>query len=221
MMKLYDHLFKDTSKRWHLLVLTAVLFILPVSCFEHSVPFFGSPLNGGDVEDQTWTWHDVEGMQCRDGSPTGIGLRVNDPKRLAIYLNGGGACFNAITCASNPSSFNEDDLFDLQDRADGIFDFTRLENPIREWSAMFVPYCTGDVHLGTRQNGFALEVEDEQAYVGSYNFERALQYIQPYFINSDVEEILIFGSSAGGYSVYTHFIKVKRYFPGVKTYRDQ
>jgi hypothetical protein len=203
------------AKKISLSILLASLFILPISCFE-GFPIFGPPLSGTDVVQNEWTWHDVEGSVCRDGSPTGIGLRVQDPKRLAIYLNGGGACFNDLTCASNPSSFNEDDLFDLEDSQFGIFDFSRPENPIRDWSVMFVPYCTGDVHLGTRYQGVALGVDEPQAFVGSYNFEKALTFIKPYFDQNEVEEILLFGSSAGGYAVYTHFMKVKRFFPNAK-----
>jgi hypothetical protein len=205
------HLLKITG----IVLLAAVLLLLPVACFD-GMPVFGPPLDGAEVEEREWTWYDVEGSICRDGSPTGVGLRVDDPKRLAIYLNGGGACFNDLTCASNPSSFGEVDLYDLEDQADGIFDLDRLENPLRGWSMMFVPYCTGDVHLGTRYQGQAIGVEGNQSFVGSHNFDKALRFIEPYFLEQEVEEILLFGSSAGGYGVYTNFMKVKRFFPDAK-----
>lgn len=194
----------------------ALLLFVPTSCFPDGTPIFAPPLNGADVPENAWTWYDVEGSICRDGSPTGIGLRVKDPKRLAIFMTGGGACFNDITCGPNPSSFGEADLFELENQQFGIFNQDRLENPVRDWSFMFVPYCTGDVHLGTRYEGFALNVEESQAYVGSYNFEKALRFVEPYFKENGIEEILLFGASAGGYSVYKHFMRVKRYFPDVK-----
>lgn len=201
----------------HLAISMAIvaMLLIPTSCFD-GFPIFGPPLNGADVPENEWTWYDVEGMICRDGSPTGVGLRVNDPKRLAIYLNGGGACFNDMTCGPNPSSFGEEDLFDLQSQQGGIFNSHRPENPVRDWSFLFIPYCTGDVHLGTRYQGRAPGVDGTQAYVGSPNVEKALRFIEPYFKEQGIEEILIFGSSAGGYAVYSHFMRVKRYFPDVK-----
>ncbi|MEM6289248.1 MAG: pectin acetylesterase-family hydrolase, partial [Bacteroidota bacterium] len=55
-----------------------------------------------------WTWIDVEGSVCRDGSATGIGVRLQDgADDLVIYLEGGGACFNGVTCATNPSRQTE------------------------------------------------------------------------------------------------------------------
>src|SRR3954468_8550196 len=39
-----------------------------------------------------WTWIPVAGNKCRDGSDTGIGVRVNPASdKLIIYLEGGGA----------------------------------------------------------------------------------------------------------------------------------
>ncbi len=55
---------------------------------------------------QTWSWVPVQGTMCRDGSPTGIALNLNpNSKQLVIYLEGGGACFNATTCLGNPACF--------------------------------------------------------------------------------------------------------------------
>ena len=34
----------------------------------------------------------------------------------------------------------------------GIFDFTNTANPVKDWSGVYVPYCTGDVHFGTADN---------------------------------------------------------------------
>lgn len=171
-----------------------------------------------EIEDGKLKWYDVEGMVCRDGSQTGIGIKIKNTKKLAIYLNGGGACFNKPTCDANPSSFNEADMFDLYNSAknDGIFDENNVNNPIGDWSVMFIPYCTGDVHMGTRWQGRALDISKPQAFVGAYNFEKAIIFIQSYFKKQGVEEILLFGISAGGYGVYTNFLKLKQYFSNVK-----
>lgn len=163
-------------------------------------------------------WYEIPGMICRDGSQTGIGYRVGDPKKLAIYINGGGACFNEPTCASNPKSFNQDDWINLtQTRGhDGIFNPDNPKNPLKDYSFVFIPYCTGDVHSGTRTNGRALGVADTQRYVGSFNFIKAMDFIQPYFNYKNVEEVVLFGMSAGGYGVYVNFLEVAKRFPNAK-----
>ena len=35
--------------------------------------------------------------------------------------------------------------------ANGLVDNSNEENPVRDWGYLFVPYCTGDVHLGARE----------------------------------------------------------------------
>lgn len=179
---------------------------------------FQHPFLGIESETKSFHWFDINGMICRDGSPTGIGYRVGNPKRLAIYINGGGACFNDATCAGNPKSFNEGDWNSLSAAYanSGIFDADNPKNPLKDFTFVFVPYCTGDVHSGTQTNGRALGVADTQRYVGAINFKKTMDFIQPYFDYKEVEEVVLFGLSAGGYGVYVNFLEVTKRFPNAK-----
>lgn len=163
-------------------------------------------------------WVDIKGMICRDSSPTGIGVRLANKKKLAIYINGGGACFNAETCNSNPFSFTQTDWENLQFSygQPGIFNSEDDRNPLKDFSLIFIPYCTGDVHSGTLLNGKALDLATPQRYVGAINFKKAMAFIEPYFKHEEVDEIVLFGLSAGGYGVYINFLEVAKRFPGVK-----
>ncbi|QQR97267.1 MAG: hypothetical protein IPK18_10340 [Sphingobacteriales bacterium] len=178
-----------------------------------SHPFMDIENNVGSVN-----WFDIDGMMCRDGSNTGIGFRVGSKKKLAIYINGGGACFNDATCASNPKSFSEEewDYLHQEYKHRGIFDASNPKNPIKDFSMVFIPYCTGDVHSGTKTVGFALDVADTQRYVGALNFKKVIDFIEPYYQYNEVEEILLFGMSAGGYGVYVNFLEVVNRFPNAK-----
>jgi hypothetical protein len=51
--------------------------------------------------DNTWTWVPFADTKCRSGTPAGIGVNMQSTsKRLMIYLEGGGACFDSQTCGS-------------------------------------------------------------------------------------------------------------------------
>src|SRR5580698_1622072 len=59
----------------------------------------------------TWQFVPIQGAMCRDGSATGIGVNVvPGSTKVMIFLEGGGACFNSITCSMNPKAFSEADF---------------------------------------------------------------------------------------------------------------
>ena len=47
-----------------------------------------------------WEYVPVDGTKCMNGTPTGIGVNLGTSGDLLIYMEGGGACFNADTCGS-------------------------------------------------------------------------------------------------------------------------
>jgi hypothetical protein len=132
---------------------------------------------------------------CADGSPFEFWSRLDDPERVVLYFQGGGACFSAGSCSFTNGSYKPtvapgDDPSD----SDGIFDFENPANPFDGWSAVFVPYCTGDVHLGDTTTEYSPELTIE--HKGYVNAEAALDYLVETF--PDAAEVFVTGSSAGG-----------------------
>ncbi|MEI8241333.1 MAG: pectin acetylesterase-family hydrolase, partial [Actinomycetota bacterium] len=86
---------------------------------------------------------------CSDGSGFTYFVRKADPNKVLFFLEGGGACFSKDTCSPDSTTFkhNLDGTAGMTD-TDGIFDFTNPQNPFANYSMVFVPYCTGDVHIG-------------------------------------------------------------------------
>ena len=70
----------------------------------------------------------------------------------------------------------------------GLVDGTNPENPTAGWAYLYVPYCTGDVHLGARE---AAGVN----FNGRANAQAALDYV--YEAVPDPEVTLTTGCSAG------------------------
>src|SRR6185312_8681365 len=53
----------------------------------------------------TWTWVPFPDTSCRDGSSAGIAVSLKSASsKLVIFVQGGGACFDAVTCAVNPAN---------------------------------------------------------------------------------------------------------------------
>jgi hypothetical protein len=109
--------------------------------FAAITPPFPAPTGSGD-----WQWVPMVGSKCMSGEETGVHLRYAanmTTTKLAIYLHGGGACFNTATCAVSSTSAHPG-----QPGSGGIFDATDARNPLRDYHWLSVPYCTGDVHVG-------------------------------------------------------------------------
>jgi hypothetical protein len=159
--------------------------------------------------DHAWTWHEFPDAFCRDGSRATIAVSPSQgSKKLMIFLEGGGACFDALSCLANPA--NTSGLFKIEKNA-GLFNRTRAENPVGNWNYVYVPYCTGDVHAGTNAEGSVQGVQGTQKFVGYDNMSAYLKRIVPTF--PDTERVLFVGSSAGGFGAAANVPQVLRAFP--------
>ena len=193
------------------LALAALILTLP-AC--DSEPTGDGPFAEAEANPGEWVFVDVEGAQCRDGSATGLGVRLQeDSDNLMIYLEGGGACFNAATCASNPASFNEASFISFVGLSgdEAIFS-TDAANPVGDWNMIYVPYCTGDIHGGSRTDVAVEGVAGTQQFVGHQNLELYLDLLAPYF--GDPDQVLLAGRSAGGFGALLNFATVADAFDG-------
>ena len=178
----------------------------------------GAPI---DAPADSWTWIAIPEAKCRDGSSTGIGVRMHPgATQLAIYMEGGGACFHDASCAINDvlQSWDEN-AFDAWVGAagsSGIFDTTRDDNPLRGWNMVYVPYCTGDVHAGAREHvdvpGAA--APKDQMFVGYTNVGYYLERLVPTFAGSS--HVLVTGVSAGGFGAAFNYDRIAQAFCGAR-----
>ena len=134
---------------------------------------------------------------CADGSEFNFWVREADPTKVVLFLEGGGACFDADDLrvhrwTRRPYDWNispDDDPALMS----GIFDFSNPENPFADYSFVYVPYCTGDVHLGNLTHEYSPELTVE--HVGMVNGTAALTYLAENF--ADAEQVVVVGESAG------------------------
>lgn len=165
------------------------------------------PLDLSDVEQKKWSYFEIPGAYCRDGSKAGFSVNLNSAsKKLMIYLQWGGACLDAASCADNRARIEEKSI------STGIFTRSNAANPVAEWNHVFVPYCTGDVHSGSEPDANVPGV-GPQKFVGYDNMDIFLRRLRATF--PDVQRILLAGSSAGGYGAVVNYGHTMRVFPDV------
>ena len=93
--------------------------------------------------------------QCSDGSEFSFWVREANPEKVVLFLQGGGACFSAETCAPERDLYHTHVDRRPEPAEGGIFDFADERNPFADYSVVYVPYCTGDVHLGDTTTEYA------------------------------------------------------------------
>jgi hypothetical protein len=129
--------------------------------------------------------------QCADGSEYSFYTRAANPKKVVLYLDGGGACWSAQTCA--PNSGNKYQTTVEAPSGEGVFDFTNQRNPFADYSFVFVPYCTADVHIGNATTKYAPNLTVQ--HKGYVNGTAALDYLTATFPNAT--DVVVIGASAG------------------------
>jgi hypothetical protein len=129
---------------------------------------------------------------CSDGSGFSFFVHRGDPAKVVFFLEGGGACFDVSTCGPDSDAFKRT-VGDTLDASTGIFDFENPDNPFTDWSVVYVPYCTGDVHLGNQTMDYGDGVVIQ--HKGYVNGRTALNAMRDLF--PALEELVVTGESAG------------------------
>ncbi len=154
-------------------------------------------------EAMTWQYFEIPDTKCIDGSPAGFSVNFNPAStKLVIYLEGGGACFNQFC----------DSLFTRgpnQPPAGGIFDRTNTANPVRDWTWVYVPYCSGDVYAGDAETMLGGKLRQFHGYS---NMTAFLERWVPSFT---VDHVMLSGSSAGGFGAAVNYSQTQRAFGSV------
>jgi hypothetical protein len=92
----------------------------------------------------------------------------------------------------------------------GFFDRTAAANPFRDYSYVYVPYCTGDIHAGDSVTTLGTATAH---FVGYANLTAYLARLVPTFPSAS--SIVLAGSSAGGFGALYNWDHVQAAFPGV------
>ncbi|HXQ24697.1 MAG TPA: pectin acetylesterase-family hydrolase [Candidatus Acidoferrales bacterium] len=125
----------------------------------------------------------------------------SDVNKLLVYYEGGGACWDYNTCSAHAETATTGPSHNPANATSGFFDLSNPANPFANWSMVFVPYCTGDVHWGNATTTYTDPSDSSKSITihhnGWPNAQVVEKWTREHFVNPDV--LFVAGSSAGGY----------------------
>lgn len=140
--------------------------------------------------------------QCSDGSDWNFYAREGAAasSKVMVLFEGGGGCWNELTCTPSTGVYKQrvsDDRenYEATELSDisGIFDATNPANPLSEYTVVFVPYCTGDTHLGNAEVTYGDDLVIQHR--GAVNAQAAMDWVVETY--PDVDDLFVTGMSAG------------------------
>ena len=182
-----------------------------------AVNAFAGPL----VEDaRAWTPIAPAGAtRCLDGSAYTFFHRAGAagaPKRLVVEFEGGGACWDVLTCTVGTYTNAEVDvdhkLRELN-KAEGVHSSTDSRNPFKDWDHVFVPYCTADAHGGNHSKDDGIKTVH---HVGRVNALAALDYAFKAVAAPTLTATI--GCSAGSLGAVINAPYVMSQYPSVRSF---
>jgi hypothetical protein len=121
-----------------------------------------------------------------------------------MYYQGGGACWENLTCGIPVCKNGADPVGDDPDNTEtGLGDLNNPDNPFKDWNIVFVTYCTCDIHFGDIDQTYSGPLPDVNvSHRGFQNAKVAEKFAREHFLNP--ETVFVTGSSAGGYGALFH-----------------
>jgi hypothetical protein len=186
-----------------------------------------------------YNWEKVElpGTQCGNGSQYKFFVRRTASPNLLFYFEGGGACWDYDTCsgragvlgAANPNGISNDYMTQFTAKyvspivngADpGLPLRSRTDLATKDWNIVYMPYCTGDVHVGNNTATYVDTTGGQPAltwhHAGYTNTTAAVNYAHAQF--PSVNKMLVSGYSAGGTATAAAYYFIRKGINPIRGY---
>ncbi|WP_432995403.1 pectin acetylesterase-family hydrolase [Dactylosporangium sp. CA-233914] len=158
-------------------------------------------------------------------------MRRGKSNNLLIQFSGGGACWDATT-ASKPITFLSvlwgytrelkayyfNSVTRLFPKAlGGIADSHDAENAFRDWNIVFIPYSTGDLHIGDTTNTYTHRGKPVSVHHnGRNNCLASLDWVFANF--NDMDKVMVSGESSGAWASAFYAPTVAAHYAGQRIY---
>ncbi|RKH10926.1 hypothetical protein D7Y13_19910 [Corallococcus praedator] len=179
----------------------------------------------------TYNWQKVTlpGTKCGNGSQYKFFVHRTSSPNLLFMMEGGGACWDYDSCsgrtgilgAANPNGISDDYMTQFTAKyvspivngADPGLPFRdRKDIVTKDWNIVYLPYCTGDVHIGNNVKTYTDTTGGQAPLVwhhsGYTNTIAAANYAKANF--PSVQKLLVTGYSAGGTSTSAGYYFIRK-----------
>lgn len=187
-----------------------ILFLMFFLGANFSFGFSDSSDDRASSKSKLWDKVKIPNAKCGNGSDYTIFLKKNSSKKLLVEFMGGGACWDKQSCVTLPTTW----IYPMIELPSfSVFtSHSNEENPFKDHTFLYLSMCNGDVFTGNRISTY----EGVKIYHYGYkNIILALEYLSKnQIINFDsVQELVVWGASAGGIGALTHGKNIESYLP--------
>ncbi|HAZ13225.1 MAG: hypothetical protein A2X86_00655 [Bdellovibrionales bacterium GWA2_49_15] len=158
---------------------------------------------------------DIPGAFCGRGEPYFVLVDVRNVKKFAFFFEGGGACWDLLTCATQVTTqLDQPRDFSF---SDAIFSDDHHISPLSDYSIVYFPYCTGDLFAGSFNANYRGMYQVQ--HQGRKNFLSGLRAVLGIYggVIRHAEEAVYYGYSAGALGLMLNFtdldFEVGRFIP--------
>ena len=226
---------RQLSISWMNRLALAALVLLLAACGDNSGPEQSSapvnersmtqvamPAAAADFSGLAEGWNVFEpggDTVCSDGTPYRFHVYQGDPAKVLFYLEGGGACWDSMNCDPDLRPSYTVNLNGINpEGSHGILAMDHPENPFADYTVVYAPYCSGDVHLGDserRYNAAAMNGhEPHELHIrhrGWVNGSSARTWLYTHVFTP--QQIFVTGSSAGSIPSPFYAVKIAEQYP--------
>lgn len=181
-----------------------------------------------EVSDHRWRTVNLAAETISgDGSSYEIYVRRGASPNLVVHFSGGGACWDDHTAARPITTLSVLRGYTRELKAFYFASLTRLfpagltglanrrdsANGFRDWNIVFIPYTTGDLHIGDAVRIYTGKRGPfEVHHNGRANATAALAWVFENF--PDVGKVMVSGESSGAWASAFYAPMVADHFPG-------
>jgi len=175
-------------------------------------------------EMQPGVWYELRPEELRNayGKPSPFYARKGTNNKLLVWFCGGGVSWSEQS-AARPMTILQMMLGTTTYYTPKVYAFMRVfltgilsqkpENPFRDWNVVYIPYVTGDFHLG--DNEFTYGKNKTLHHRGEPNTRIIMEECKKLFPLNETEALFVAGDSAGAFGAAGSAPLVAGYYPDV------